>query len=160
MAERIKEPVEQVLPAIAGELQRLGIVATFEYKRKPLDVQGNPLDGGTGEYTLTLPRALAVKAKLSTRALTERAIELFTHHFKTGDASFDDAIHTSTDTPAQTTALLQDADIRRLVVAQVTALRPLELDGARVIVRFPGYASGSGMWVIAFAEMLLRSSPT
>jgi hypothetical protein len=156
--DRIQPPVEDVIPAVSSELQRLGVTATFKYRRTPLNNNGNPVDGGTGELVLELPRALPVTAKFSARGITARVVELVTHRIESGDAAFDDAIHVSSSTREETTALLGNAELRRLLAADVTAGRPWEIDGAKAVLRFPGYTPDPGTRAIAVLEALFQAA--
>jgi len=157
MSDRAKLPAEEIVPAIATELARLGVTATFGYLLTPRDINGNPIDGGTGELVLTLPRSLGMRAELSSRSLVDRAVDLVARRFATGDAVFDDAVHVVTEPRDATTRLLGDPALRRAIVDLVTPARPMSIDGAKVTLRWPGLAQEPGPRAIRLLELLLAA---
>lgn len=155
MSEHEQRPVEQVIPALAEDLARLGVKATFSYLPTPRDVNASPIDGGTGEYVLTLPRAIGVALEVTCRSLFDRAHDLVLPRFSTGDAAFDDALHVATTTVEATARMLDDAPLRRALVGIVTPGRPTTIDGARVVVRFPARGADPTPRVVSLLEHLL-----
>jgi hypothetical protein len=122
-----------------SELKSLGVNVERSFQTSSTSINGIQVGGNeTTKLTLTLPRAVEIKATFSKEGLGRKLVKLFKKELQTGDKAFDDAIYISTDTPEATKALLESADVRGAIMTCVTTGGPLEIEGAMVTTELPG----------------------
>lgn len=122
-----------------SELKSLGVIVERSFQTNSTSING--IEVGSKEstkLTLTLPRAVEIKATFSKEGFGRKLIKLFKKELQTGDKEFDDAVYISTDTIEATKALLASADVRRAIAACVTSGGPVEIEGAVVTAELPG----------------------
>jgi class 3 adenylate cyclase len=89
-------------------------------------------------WTVTLPRSAAVVASFTREGLGHKLKKIVKKELQTGDPGFDDAVFITTDTPAETAALLAPPDVRAAVAAIVAAGGAIAVDARRVTVEVAG----------------------
>jgi hypothetical protein len=122
-----------------SELKSLGVIVERSFQTSSTSINGIEVSGKEStKLTLTLPRAVEIKATFSKEGLGRKLVKLFKKELQTGDKEFDDAIYISTDTPEATKALLASADVRRAIAACVTSGGPVEIEAEMVTAELPG----------------------
>ena len=117
--------------------------------------RGKAKDGVT-EVRYTLPKSTKVEATFAYEGLTERMVKIFKKEVQTGDALFDEHVHIKTETPDETSALLDSIELRAIIEGIVSEGGAVEVDGATVKVELKDVALLDAERESHFIEALLR----
>lgn len=117
--------------------------------------RGKAKDGIT-EVRYVLPKSTKVEATFAYEGLTERMVKIFKKEIQTGDALFDEHVHIKTETPDETSALLDSIELRAIIEGIVSEGGAVEVDGATVKVELKDAASLDPERESHFIEALLR----
>lgn len=117
--------------------------------------RGKAKDGVT-EVRYILPKSTKVEATFAYEGLTERMVKIFKKEVQTGDALFDEHVHIKTETPDETSALLDSIELRAIIEGIVSEGGAVEVDGATVKVELKDAASLDPERESHFIEALLR----
>jgi hypothetical protein len=119
-------------------------------------VERDKAAGGVTEVRYILPKSTKVEATFAYEGLTERMVKIFKKEVQTGDALFDEHVHIKTETPDETSALLDSIELRAIVEGIVSEGGAVEIDGANVRVQLKDVASLDAEREGHFIEALLR----
>lgn len=121
-----------------SELASLGVNVERSFTTQSAQVGGVTVSQKTTtKFTLSLPKAARLKASFSKEGLTTKVVKLFKKELQTGDASFDDAVYVSTDTPETTAAFLSDPSVRALIT-ELVDIGGVEIDGQTIACELLG----------------------
>jgi hypothetical protein len=112
--------------------------------------------GGVTEVRYTLPKSTKVEATFAFEGLTERMVKIFKKEVQTGDALFDEHVHIKTETPDETSALLDSTELRAVIEGIVSEGGAVEIDGVTVKVQLKDAAALDTEREGHFIEALLR----
>jgi hypothetical protein len=118
--------------------------------------RGTAASDGVTEVRYMLPKSTGVEATFAYEGLTERMVKIFKKELQTGDGLFDQHVHIKTETPDQTSALLESTELRAIIEGIVSDGGAVEIDGATVKVELKDAASLDTERESHFIEALLR----
>ena len=119
-------------------------------------VERGTAKNGVTEVRYTLPKSTKVEATFAYEGLTERMVKIFKKEVQTGDALFDEHVHIKTETPDETSALLDSIELRAIIEGIVSEGGAVEVDGSTVKVELKDAASLDSERESHFVEALLR----
>jgi hypothetical protein len=90
------------------------------------------------ELTLALPAAPRVQATFTREGIVTTLKKLFSKELQSGDKAFDDVVYISTDTPAETAALLANASVRATIRRAVVEGGSIQIVKDVVTVKMQG----------------------
>jgi hypothetical protein len=137
-----------------SELAALGV----SVKRRYLSAEGNETAEGSADMTelvFSLPKSTGVEATFDHEGLGDKLLKLFKKEIQVGDPLFDDQVHVKTDTPEQTTRLLESSDMRAIIERVVVNGGAIEIDGASVKMEIKGRQITDDEVTLMFLRALL-----
>ncbi|MBA3538983.1 MAG: hypothetical protein H0T79_05085 [Deltaproteobacteria bacterium] len=122
-----------------SELETMGITVQRSFASTSTEVGGVAVGGSEAtQLAYSLPHASPVQATFSKEGFGKKLSKLFKKEIQTGDAAFDSAVYVSTDTPQETSALLESAVVRGVLARLVNAGGSAAIDGAAVTFELAG----------------------
>ena len=87
----------------------------------------------TTSFSLVTPPR--IKASFTHEGLTSRVVKLFKKEIQVGDATFDDVVYITTDTPAETAAFLKADDVRATIFQAVNEGGSVVIDERDIVTK-------------------------
>ena len=123
-----------------SELESMGIVVQRSFSTSSTEVQGIAVSSSeTTELSFTLPKESPVRATFTKEGFTKKFVKIFKKEIQTGDEPFDQTVYIATETPEETTKLLESNVVRAIIARIVGGGGAVELDGGFVKLALPGH---------------------
>ncbi len=138
-----------------SNFQAIGVTATTSRMTETVEVMGQKTTTEFLVTTLTLPTPSKVQGSFSREGIVNKIVKLFKKEIQVGDKAFDDLVYISTDTPEATTAFLNAPGIQNTLMVAASAGGSFEIEGTRVVAKYPYSGTNEDEDVFNFVRALL-----